>query len=323
MTTVDAHAHLVPQQLLDAIEESGQDLAKLRRSDAGVAIELRGAPPTRPLKPALIEVDSRRAWMDEHGVDVQIVGTWADLFGYHLNADRAARWTELVTRTLLEAADGDDRLRVLAALPLQEPDSAATQLTTAVADGCVGAMIGTQVGDGELDDRRLDPVWRAATEADVPIFIHPGLCDDPRLVDMGLVNAVGRGNDTTITGARILLGGVLDRHPDLKLVLSHGGAALPVLLGRLARNHAITDGTADPRPGFGRLYFDSVVLDAPALEHLCRVAAPGHVLLGSDYPFPIGDLAPRRVVDATQLPQEVKDGICTDADALFSRSGAS
>lgn len=323
MKVVDVHAHLVPQQLLDAIERGATDVAQLRPAEGSVSVEVQGAKPTRALKPKLIDLGQRRAWMDEQGVDVQLVGTWADVFGYHLPPDVGVPWAELVTRTLLEATEGDDRFRVLASLPMQDPQRAADALAAAVRAGAVGAMIGTRVGDVELDDPRFEPVWEQAAQLDVPLLLHPGFGEDPRLAGMGLMNAVGRGNDTTIAGARILLGGVLERHEQLKLVLSHGGAALPVLLGRLGRTHTITDGTSDPTLGFARLYFDSVVLDAGTLAHLCCVASPGHVLLGSDYPFPIGDLQPQRVVERADLADDVKQGIKTGGDGLFAARAVS
>lgn len=322
MTIVDTHAHHVPRSLLDAIDGGESDVATVITEGDGHAIQLQGLPPTRALKPRLLDLEERGTWLREQGIDVQVIGTWADLFGYHLPPPEAARWTELLNRTLSEATDGEDRYRPLAALPMQDPEAAARTLGDAIDQGFAGAMIGTRIDRLELDDPTFEPVWRVAADVAAPIFVHPGFCVDERLDGLGLMNAVGRGNDTTIAAARLLLGGVLDRHPDLRLVLSHGGAALPILLGRLAKNHEITEGTADPRPGFERLYFDSVVLDPATLEHLCRVASPGHVLLGSDYPFPIGDLQPLQVVSAAHLDGDVATSIRTGGDALFQHRGS-
>jgi len=106
-----------------------------------------------------------------------------------------------------------------------------------------------------------------------------------------------------VTLARLLYAGVPARYPGAKLVVAHGGGALPYVLGRLVRNHLIDPGgTADPVESFARLHFDSVVFDPAVLEFLVAKAGPDRVMLGSDYPFPIGDLAPRSVVERAALP---------------------
>src|SRR5262245_40574647 len=133
--------------------------------------------------------------------------------------------------------------------------------------------------------------------------MHPRfLCGSPRLADYDLVNAIGRLADASIAVSRLLFSGHLLRFAGMKFVLSHGGAALPFALGRLARNHQIAQGKyADPRKGFAAMYFDSCVFDADALEFLARKAGTDRVMLGSDAPFPIGDPQPAKVVRAAQF----------------------
>ena len=162
-------------------------------------------------------------------------------------------------------------------------------------------MIGTlpKGMGGNLDDPSLDPFWQAASSLGAAIYLHPMfLCGEPRLADYDLVNAIGRLADTSIAVSRLLFSGHLLKFPGMKFVLSHGGAALPFALGRLARNHQISQGKyADPRKGFEAMYFDSCVFDSDALEYLARKAGAERVMLGSDMPFPIGDPAPTRVVE--------------------------
>jgi aminocarboxymuconate-semialdehyde decarboxylase len=116
------------------------------------------------------------------------------------------------------------------------------------------------------------------------------ICGDDRLDGHDLLNAVGRPTETTIAMARLLFSGHLTRFPGVPLVVSHGGGALPYALGRLRCNRAIhRDGCADSLVGFRRLYFDTVLFEPQALRSLCDVAGSDRVVLGSDYPFPIGD----------------------------------
>jgi aminocarboxymuconate-semialdehyde decarboxylase len=105
----------------------------------------------------------------------------------------------------------------------------------------------------------------------------------------------------------------------MKLVVSHGGGALPYALGRLARNHKIAQGKyADPRKGFEAMYFDSCVFDADTLEYLAKKAGPGRVMLGSDQPFPIGDPEPKKAMEGTYFTDAVRKGILGEtAQSIF------
>lgn len=317
MTTTDVHGHYVPQLLLERIAAGDARAVRTVETPDGVAVQIEGEQPTRPLKGKLRDLEQRGEWLVAEGIDRQVIGSWADLFGYGLGRDDAEQWSRLIDTTMREATAGDERWITLSTPPIQHPDLAAERLRAAAEEGHGGAMIGTDADGMELDDARLDVFWQAAVDTGLPILIHPGYCADPRLNDMGLINAVGRGVDTTIASARLLHGGVLERFPDLTLVLSHGGAGLPGLLGRLARNHAVTPGLGDPVAGFARLYFDSVVHDARTLRFLLSLASPGHVLLGSDYPFPIGDLSPVRTVDAAELSADERAAVLTRGAALF------
>jgi aminocarboxymuconate-semialdehyde decarboxylase len=173
---------------------------------------------------------------------------------------------------------------------------------------------------GNLDDPTLDAFWQAASDLKAAVFMHPMfLCGEPRLVDYDLVNAIGRLADTSIAVSRLLFSGHLLKFPGMKFVLSHGGAALPYALGRLARNHAISQGKyADPRKGFEAMYFDSCVFDADSLEYLARKAGSARIMLGSDQPFPIGDPEPRKVVEGAYFNEAQKKGILGDtAQTVF------
>jgi aminocarboxymuconate-semialdehyde decarboxylase len=155
---------------------------------------------------------------------------------------------------------------------------------------------------GNLDDARLDPFWEIASARRATIFLHPMyICGDDRLTGYDLLNAVGRLTDTTIAMARLLFSGHLTRFAGVTLVVSHGGGALPYALGRLRRNRAIHTDYPDPLDGFRRLYFDTVLFEPRALRFLCDVAGADKVVLGSDYPFPIGDPQPTQIVDETPL----------------------
>jgi aminocarboxymuconate-semialdehyde decarboxylase len=144
-------------------------------------------------------------------------------------------------------------------------------------------------------------------------------CDDERLRAYGLVNALGRVTDTSTAVARLMHSGHLLKYSDATLVLSHGGAALPMVLGRLAKAHAAHPaGPADPTQSFRRLYFDTVVFDVNALRLVCAMAGVDKIMLGTDYPFPIGDFEPMNIVNALYLTDTERAAIAaTTAMRLF------
>ena len=218
-----------------------------------------------------------------------------------------ASLSRFLNEHLIAASNEKDNLRALGSVPLQDGEKAARLLEELMGEDLAGVMIGTQPhGDhGSLDDPALDPFWAAASDRKAVVFIHPMYgCSDIRLNDYDMINAVGRGLDTTTAVARMLYAGHFTKYPGMSVVLPHGGGALPLMLGRLHHNTVIhPDQYADPVEGFSRIYFDTVVFDPDALNFLIAKAGVEKVMMGSDYPFPIGDHAPKDVVHAAGLSE--------------------
>jgi aminocarboxymuconate-semialdehyde decarboxylase len=304
---IDTHAHFTPEAMLKALQGAAGKFPniELLAKDNNFRLAFAGNAPTRPVAPKLRETTERLAWMDKSGIDAQVCGGWLDSFGYELPAEEGANWSRFVNEHLMAGTDTTKRLAPLATVPLQNGKLAAKVLEEAMAAGFAGAMIGTQPkgASGTLDDPDLDAFWEAASSLKAVIYLHPMFgCGDTRLDDYDMINAVGRGVDTTTAIARMLFSGHFLKYPDMKFVLSHGGGALPYMLGRLERNRDIHPGEyADPAAGFAKLYFDSVLFSWQSLRFLTKVVGPEKVMLGSDYPFPIGDPDPCKVVRAARL----------------------
>ena len=304
---IDTHAHFTPQPMLGALQKDVDKFPSVELLAEGGSYQLAfaGGSPTRPLSPKLRDADQRLAWMDGQSIDAQITGGWLDSFGYELPPEEGASWSRFLNEFMMKGTEGIDRLTPLATVPLQSGRLAAEVLKEAVNGGFAGAMIGTQPHgtSGNLDDPDLDPFWEAASALGATLYLHPMFgCGDPRLLDYDMMNAVGRGVDTTTAVSRLLFSGHFLKYPGLNFILSHGGGAIPYMLGRLARNHDIHgDEIADPVEGFKKLYFDSVLFDPETLKYLCHCAGTDKVVLGSDYPFPIGDPNPTKVVTDADL----------------------
>jgi aminocarboxymuconate-semialdehyde decarboxylase len=318
---INTHAHVVPRSLIETLRAEHRIFPSVRVIAEGSTsrIAFAGEAPTRPISPRLSNLEDRRDWLARQKIDRQVVGGWTDVYGYELPGEEGADWARFFNEHLRKDADALAALTPLATVPLQNGALAARVLEEALDAGFAGVMIGTQpkgVG-GTLDDGELNPFWEVASARRATIFLHPMyICGDERLNGYDLLNAVGRLTDTTIAMARLLFSGHLTRFPGVTLVVSHGGGAVPYALGRLRRNRAIhAEGCADPLDGFRRLYFDTVLFEPQALRFLCDIAGADRVVLGSDYPFPIGDPEPVRVVDDTPLTEAERRAILGETAA--------
>jgi aminocarboxymuconate-semialdehyde decarboxylase len=160
-------------------------------------------------------------------------------------------------------------------------------------------MIGTQpkgVG-GVLDDPSLDPFWKAADELGSALFIHPVFeSGDNRVHDYGMANAVGRITDTLIAVSRIIYSGHILKYRNAKVITGIGGAALPFVVGRLRRNWSLDKSLGNPDESLAAMYYDTIVQDPKVLRFLADTVGCDRIMMGSDMPFPIGDLTPMNVV---------------------------
>lgn len=212
---------------------------------------------------------------------------------------------------------GAGRVAGLGAVPLQDPELAATELRRLMAaDELRGVEIGASVRDVYLGDDRFEPFWAAASETGAVVFIHPTTrgFGGPVFGEYYLWNLVGNPLETTITVAHMIFSGVLDRYPNLSVVLAHGGGAVLALRGRLRHGYTVQPAAQArlleaPPDALRRFYFDTVVHDPELLRSLVDFAGPDQVLLGSDYPFDMADPDPTETVRRADLGLEAETAI--------------
>ena len=321
---IDIHAHFAPQGMFEDLKRSiGRfPSVELLHADGNFQLAFAGRKPTRPIMPRLRDTEQRLQWMSERDIDHQVAGGWLDMFGYELPAEEGADWSRMINDHLLKACEKEPRLTPLASVPMQSGKRAAAVLNEALDAGFRGVMIAAQPkGEGgNLDDPDLDPFWEVASDRGAAVLIHPVFdTTDPRIREPDLVNAVARLNDMTSACARLLFSGHFIKYAGMKAVLTTGGGGLPFVIGRLVRNfHANPGKYADPEEGLRQCYFDSLVFQPAALKFLCDKVGADRVMLGSDYPFPIGDPVPVKVVQDAALSEAEKQQIlCGTATKMF------
>lgn len=296
---IDVHAHIVPASFP----------AYLGRTAPSPWPSTTEAPDARGLCHRHVLVNSRhyrtvdeRCWsaphriadMDRMELAMQVVSPMPELLSYWLDlADAQGLIRFLNEQTAALCADSGGRLLGLAAVPLQEVDAAIAELRHAVQTlGLVGVELGSNINGVPVGDARFDPFFAACVALDVPVFVHalkPAGMD--RLVGPApLQQVLAYPGDVGLAAASVITGGLLQRLPGLRLAFSHGGGTLSALLPRLQQGWQVFPALREsipesPRSQAARLFFDTLVFDAPTLRHLVHSFGAQSLMLGTDHPF--------------------------------------
>jgi aminocarboxymuconate-semialdehyde decarboxylase len=308
---VDVHAHvLLPD--VEALVANLPGLQEAKALDArrnGIDALAVNGPMVRERIPRMTDVRVRLAAMDAQGVDIQLVSPSPSHYHYWTDEETAEKLFRLANEaTAAHCSAAADRLRGLGLAPLQHPDQAVAALDHALEQGLLGVEISSHAPGRDLSDPAYEPLWARAEETGAILFLHPFGCTlDERLDRWYLSNTVGQPTENAVALSHLIFSGVLDRHPELKLIAAHGGGYLPTHIGR--SDHAWstrTDAGAGcarlPSSYLPRLYFDSLVHDPHVLRALIDAAGSDRVLLGSDYPFDMGTEDPVGRLRAARLP---------------------
>jgi len=249
--------------------------------------------------PTLTEVDRRLADMDAMGVDIQAISPSPTQYYYTQPAEAGEAIVACINERIAGlCAERPDRFVGLGGVALQHPDLACKQLRHAVRDlGLRGVEISTMVDGVSIDDRRFDGFWSEAERLGAVVLLHPlGTTVGPRLDPYYLSNVIGQPLETMIALSRLIMGGHFDRHPDLKLCAVHGGGYLPGYRGRADHAWKVRpecDRCAHPPSHYLRkLWYDSLVFDPAELAELIAQVGADRVVIGTDYPFDMGDYDP-------------------------------
>jgi aminocarboxymuconate-semialdehyde decarboxylase len=313
--TLDIHTHVLTEETMDLLrKESSKVAPRMTAIDANsFVLEIAGTP-YRPFPRGGFDIEYRFADMDMAEVDVQVLSATPQSYLYDYEPKLALACATIQNDQIAKlVAAHPDRFLGIATLPMQAPELAAAELRRAVRTLKLrGAMIGSNVMGRNLDHPELEPLWAAASELDAMLLIHPvnvGAAD--RLRSYYLNNLIGNPLDTTIAAACLVFGGVMERHPKLKVCLVHGGGFVPYQAGRWAHGWHVrpepkVNIKRSPEPWLDRFYYDTILHSQKNLEFLIGSAGPKRVLLGSDYPYDMGTGECVRQVRALSIPEADK-----------------
>lgn len=297
---IDIHAHFLPEISQREAAEVEPERAPWLRIDAGgeTGQIMVGEREFRPVYRALWDADFRVAELDAQGVALQLVCATPIMFGYAWEAARAADWAARMNdKAVAFCARQPTRLKALAQVPLQDTKLACAEASRAMAAGCVGVQIGNHVGDKDMDHPDLVDFLTYCAENDVPVLVHPWdmMGSAGRMKQWMLPWLVTMAAETQLAMMSLILSGALERIPEsLKICFAHGGGSFAYLLGRAdnAWEHRDIVRQDCPRPPSAyahRFHVDAITFDHGALDLLIKVMGIERVMLGSDYPFPLGE----------------------------------
>jgi aminocarboxymuconate-semialdehyde decarboxylase len=299
MNTIDMHSHFFPREWEDLGRRfGGGDWPWMKHLGGGKAMVMVGDKEFRPIYSACWDAEKRLEEMDRDGVDLQVMCSTPVLFAYARPADQALYCAQTFNDAGLELASrGKGRLKTLCQVPLQDTDAACRELSRAMRAGHLGVQIGNHVGDRDLDGEGIVTFLQHCAAENAAVLVHPwDMMGGARTARWMMGWTVSMPAETQLSIVALILGGGFDRLPaGLRICFAHGGGSFAFLLGRLENawhNRDIARGQSQHPPShyLDRFYVDSAVFDPRALRLLLDTMGEERVMLGSDYPFPLGEL---------------------------------
>ncbi|MFE5856479.1 MULTISPECIES: amidohydrolase family protein [unclassified Streptomyces] len=307
MSVFDVHAHVFPrisESESRLLQGAGEPWLRVHQDGSGTGMMMSGTEEYRPVTASLWDPERRLIEMDALGIDVQAISSTPLMFGYAAPPDRAAEWCELVNDRILEyCAQDPQRLIPLCQVPLQDTQLACEMASKAAAAGHRGVHIGNHIGERTLADADVLGFLTHCAREGIPVLIHPwDMLGDGRMDRNMLRWLVGMPAETQLSILGLALSGAFEKLPEsLKLCFCHGGGSFAFLLGRADnawhnRDIVRADSPKPPSAYARRFYVDTAVFDPRALRLLVDVMGPDRVMLGTDFPFPLGEQQPGTVV---------------------------
>jgi len=301
-SAIDIHHHYIPLELIEEVKTNGKALGveyfpPKEAKDNSFQIQFPKGSRFRP-DPRMTEINNRLEVMTKGNIGIATVEVHTACVGYELDGSRGETWSNLYNEAIMNLVKRyPDRFIGVATIPLQDPPRAARVLEHAIRDlKMSGVTIASNVVGKYFDNGDFDPFWAKAQELDVLMIMHPEwVAGADKMNPYSLRSICGNPADTTLSVTYMMYTGIFDRFPNLKLGLLHGGGYVPYHLGRLDQGMSGGSGSSripakqPPSKYLKNLYFDNLVYRIETVEYLKRMVGADHVMVGTDYPFDLGD----------------------------------
>ncbi len=317
MQKIDVHTHILPKDIPNWKERFGYGgfitldhykpcCARMLKDDGHFF---------RDIDENCWEPKARIAEMDGFGIDVQVLSTVPVMFSYWTKPDDGAELSKFLNDHLAEiVSEFPLRFTGLGTVPLQDTSNAISELERCKQIGMAGVQIGTNVNQLNLGEPQFLEFFKACEELGMAVFVHPWeMMGQADMQKYWLPWLVGMPAETSRAICSLIFSGTLEKCPGLRICFAHGGGSFPATLGRIDHGFNVrpdlcaVDNPYSPRKYLERLYFDSLVHEPANLEFLINLVGADQIMLGSDYPFPLGELEPGSLIDSTNYDDEIKE----------------
>ena len=316
MFKIDIHTHILPKEMPRWKDKFGYGgFIALEHNETGCATMVRDdGRRFREIQSNCWNPAARISEMDAHGVDVQVLSTVPVMFTYWATAKNGAVIARFLNDDIAEAAAADPaRFVAIGTVPLQDADLAIRELEYCKEIGLAGVQIGTNVNGLNLGEPQFVEFFEACERLSMPIFVHPwDMMGQGEMQKYWLPWLVGMPAETSRAICSLIFSGTLEKVPGLKICFAHGGGSFPATIGRIEHGFHVrpdlcaVENKTEPRDYLRRIYFDSLVHDQQMLSYLVGLAGAEHVALGTDYPFPLGELEPGKLIEGSELSDDDK-----------------
>jgi aminocarboxymuconate-semialdehyde decarboxylase len=319
MLTVDIHTHILPQHLPRWADRFGYGgFVELAHQRPGCAHMLIDGKFFREVEMNCWSAEKRIEECEACGVGVQVLSTVPVMFSYWAKPQHGYEVARFLNDDIAEAVRKyPKRFIGLGTLPMQAPDLAIRELDRCVNElGFRGVQIGSNVNNANLNAKELLPIFQRAEERGAAVFVHPwDVLGKAELQQYWMQWLVAMPAETTRAIVSLICGGVLEKVPKLRLAFAHGGGSFPATVGRIEQGFrcrpdlCAIHNTVNPREYLRRIFVDALVHDARALHYLIDAMGSDRVALGSDYPFPLGEAEPGRLIRSMNLAPAVEEDL--------------
>lgn len=322
MFTIDIHTHIIPERLPDFKRKFGYGgFVSLEHHKPCCAKMMIDGMFFREIQNNCWDADTRIKECDRYHVNVQVLSTIPVMFSYWAKQQDCLEIAQFLNDHIAEIVDKYPKRFVgLGTVPLQDPELAIKELERCKKIGLVGIQIGSHVNDWNLNEDALFPVFQACEEMNMPIFVHPwDMMGQDKMKKYWLPWLVGMPAETSRAICSMIFGGIFERLPKLRVAFAHGGGSFPATIGRIehgfiARSDLVAvDNKKSPREYLGKFWVDSLTHDAEMLNYIVNLIGPNRVALGSDYPFPLGEDEPGKLIRKMNFSDEIKETLLSGA----------
>lgn len=316
MLKIDIHTHILPEHIPDWKKRFGYGgFIKLDHHKTGCAKMMRDDGHFfREVEANCWSPETRIEECDGYGVDVQVLSTVPVMFCYWTEPADCLEISKILNDGIAAVvAKHPKRFVGLGTIPMQDSQLAVSELERCKEIGLEGIEIGSNVNQNNLGEKEFFDVFAACNELGMSVFVHPWeMMGEKDMQKYWLPWLVGMPAETSRAICSLIFSGVLESFPDLKIAFAHGGGSFPSTIGRIEHGFHVrpdlvaVENAVNPRKYLEQIYFDSLVHERAQLEYLINLSGANKIALGSDYPFPLGELEPGRLIDSMDLDQVTK-----------------